>query len=65
MSNTIFFNDSKAFFNQVMQRNILNKGYGNMITFCGKYLSQKTVGKLKKLYTKTINVFKRKIKKTK
>ena len=49
MSNTIFFNDSKAFFNQVMQRNILNIGYGDMKTFCGKFLSQKNRGKVKEV----------------
>jgi hypothetical protein len=49
MSDIIFFNDSKAFFNQVMQRNILNIGYGDMKTFSGKFLSQKNRGKVKEV----------------
>jgi len=49
MSNIFFFNDSKEFFNQVMQRNILNIGYGDMKTFSGKFLSQKNRGKVKEV----------------
>jgi hypothetical protein len=57
MGNTIFFNDSKKFFNQVMQRNILNIGYGDMKTFCGKFLSQKNRGKVKEVVYETDKLF--------
>ena len=64
MSNIFFFNDSKEFFNQVMQRNILNIGYGDMKTFSGKFLSQKNRGKVKEVIYENDKAFlKEKLKK--